>query len=107
MKKRSEHLEKLDKLIEEAKSRDEFTQQSALAARFVDLLEQTGTGSLIILEKGEDCSAFGSGITRRTLFAFLADLFGSEPGLFEEFLDAWVYLRRCESEQNEWAATVH
>jgi hypothetical protein len=49
----------------------------------------------------------GSGITRRTLFAFLADLFGSEPGLFEEFLDAWVYLRRCESEQNEWAATVH
>jgi hypothetical protein len=107
MKQRKERLEKLDKLIEEAKSREEFTQQSALAARFVDLLEQTGTDALIILEKGEDCSALGSGITRRTLFAFLADLFGSEPGLFEEFLDAWDFLRRCESEQDEWAATIH
>ena len=108
MEKGNEILEKLMEFIEECKSKDDLTQQSMLAARFMDLLEQTGTGSLIILEKkGKECSALSSGITRRTLLAFLADLFSNEPGLFEEFLKVWDYLRRCEFEQGEVAATVH
>ena len=107
MEKETEYLEKLMGFIEECKSKDDLTQQSLLAAKFMALLEQTGTDALIILEKkGKDCSALGSGITRRTLFAFLADLFGSEPGLFEEFLHAWDYLRRCEAEPDD-ETSVH
>ena len=54
--------------IEECKSKDDLTQQSILAARFMDLLEQTGTDALIILEKkGKTMDILASDISEKAI----------------------------------------
>ena len=108
MKQRNERLEKLDKLIEEAKSKSDLEFEKELTNALFNLFDKLDTQALIVIEKvGRNIAMFDNGITFAAMVSAITDLFLNHPDLETEVMTAVFNFKLNETNPNEETLTIH